>query len=441
LIQTLNIRVRKVFSGLDEHTREVVFKSSSSLLVRVLGIVAAFGVSVALGRTLGATGLGIINLAQQIATLLLVVTMLGMDNVLIKNVAIAYGEENPKGIADSLYTASVINGSLATALTVVGILASPWLARRVFHSPALEIPLIVTLAVLVPQTFARVFAASLNGFHKVWQSNLVNNTLSIWVVAVGLVVMHFAHARITVIPVAILYALGRLTVFFSMGLYQRKLFRYKGPYRMNARPMLKMALPLLLSSASFLVIANADGVMLGWLRSPHEVGLYSVAGRLAMMESVLLMVSNSAISPKLASLYAQGRTEEMEKMVKRVTGGLILVAVTSLGLFLLFGHTLLSLWGREFVGGYAVLVVLGIGQFFSISTGCCGLLLVLCGRERLVGYVSMACLILNLVLNYFLIRAWGALGAAAATTITVAAQNLANMMLTRREIGFFTIPV
>lgn len=438
---TLTARARKALSRLDEHTLEVVAKSSSSMLVRMLGIAAALGVSVWLGRTLGASGLGIINLAQQVATLLLIVTMLGMDNVLIKRVAIGHENGDAQDIANSLRTASVICGLIATAATVLGILAAPWACRHIFHTEALKIPLIVTLAVLVPQTFSRIYAAALNGFRKVWQSNLVNEALSIWVVALGLVVLHLLHIRITVISAAVLYAAARLVVFLSIGTYKRMLFRYKGPRRMNARPMLKMAMPLLIASSAYIITANADGVMLGWLRSPREVGLYSVAAKVALLESFFLMVSNSAIGPKLAALYAQGRKQEMERMVQRVTGGLILIAMASLAFFILFGHPLLAIWGHDFSGAYLVLVVLGIGQFFNISTGCCGMILTMCGHERVVGYVSTSFVCVNLTLNYFLILRWGAVGAASATAITVAGDNLTKMMLARRKVGVLTLPL
>ncbi len=225
-----------------------------------------------------------------------------------------------------------------------------------------------------------------------------------------------------------------------MGLYQRTLFRYRGPRQFIARPMLKMAFPLLIATSSYLIMANADGVMLGWLRSPREVGLYSVAARIAVLESLFLMVSNSAIGPKLASLYAQGKIKEMEKMVKRVTGGLILIAVASLALFILLGHPLLSLWGRDFEGAYLVLVVLGIGQFFNISTGCCGMMLTMCGYEKAVGYFSSTFLCLNLALNYFLILKWGAAGAACATAITVAGENISKMILAWKKVGVLTLP-
>lgn len=441
LIPRLNTGLKKRFSGLDEHTLEILGKSSSSLLVRILGLVASFGVSVGLGRALGVTDFGIISLSLQITSLLLVLTMLGMDNVLIKRIAIGYERQDSQQIADSFYTSSVINGLLASGITVLGILSAPWACRHIFHSQKLEIPLIIAMVVIVPQTFSRIFASSLSGFRRIWQSNLVNNTLSIWVVGLGLVTLYCFKAPITVVSVAVLYAIGRLFVFSSTGIYWRKLFRYSGPRRLIARPMLATAIPLLLATSAFIILTNADGVMLGWLRSSRAVGLYSVAAKVASLESFLLFVSNSAISPKLASLYAEGKLREMETMVRRVMGGLFLIAVVGLAIFVVFGHFLLSIWGHEFAEAYWILVILGIGQFFNMSTGCSGMLLAMCDQEKVLGYVSAVSLLCNLILNYILILAWGAVGVAIATAITVIGDNIAKIVLAKRRIGILSIPV
>ncbi len=401
---------------------------------------AALGVSLCLGRTLGASGLGIINLASQTVTLLLVVTMFGMDNVLIKRIAIAYERGDQRQIGNSFYTSSVINGLLAGAITVLGAVLAPWLSRRVFHAPALEIPLIIFISVIVPQTFSRIFAAGLSGFRKIWQSSLVNDALSVWVVGIGLIVFFCAGIRTTVVSVAVLYAAGRLAVFASTGLYWRRLFRYSGPKQFIPGPMLTMALPLLVVSGTSVITSSADAVMLGWLGTSREVGLYSVAAKLALLESFFLIVSNSAISPKIASLFAEGKISDMEKMVKRTTLGLILIAVASLTIFVLFGHFILELWGSEFRGAYAILVVLGVGQFFNISTGCVGLLLIMCGHEKLQGYISVTFLTLNLFLNYLLIRAYGAVGAAAATALTIAGENVTKLAMAKWKVGILTTP-
>lgn len=410
------------------------------MVVKVIGMMAGIGVSIFLGRTIGAEGLGIINLANQIAGLLLVVTMFGFDNVLVKYVAIAYENKQWPKIADNMFTASVFNGLLAFGLSVIGLLATPWLVEVVFNAPKLKIPLMIALGMIVPQTYSRIFGAGLSGFRKIWQSALVNQTLSTWVVGLLLLVLYVLKIQIDLVKVALIYSIGRLTVCASISFYWKKLFPYRGPRRWNGKPMLKMARPLLLVAATSIIAASADSIMLGWLSNASEVGLYSVAARIALITSFFLQVTNTAISPKLATLFANKQTTAMNIMVHRVTKILILIAFAFLTLFILGGQILLSLWGEEFKQAYWILVVLSIGQFVNISTGCAGLLLIMCGHEKTQGYISVAFVCLNLLLNYFLILQYGAVGAAIATAITVGSENITKVIFAKRKTGVLTIP-
>ena len=89
----------------DTHTLEVISKSLSSSFVKVFGMALAFLMSIYLGRVLGADGLGIINLSFRIVTVLMIFGMLGMTQIIIREVAIASEENNQSQIGSVLYTA------------------------------------------------------------------------------------------------------------------------------------------------------------------------------------------------------------------------------------------------------------------------------------------------------------------------------------------------
>ncbi len=47
-------------------------------------------------------------------------------------------------------------------------------------------------------------------------------------------------------------------------------------------------------------------LVLGWLRKAYNVGLYTIAAKIAFMTSFFLTVTNTAVAPKVASLYDAG---------------------------------------------------------------------------------------------------------------------------------------
>ena len=426
---------------LDIHTREVLRKSIASTIVKAIGMVLAFLLSIFLGRTIGAEGLGIINLSNRIITLSLMFCLFGVRTVLVKNVSIGYNLKKWISIKSYMHTAYIFNGLLSIFIVTILLLSTPWLTKDVFNEPRLKIPLAIAIISMVPQTFSRIFSAGVNGFRKIWQSNLVDQTLSIVIVLIILSAFYFLNKEITIIRVAIAYAIGRLVVAVTMGVYWNKLFSYKAQPNFILKQVLKPALPLLWISISSVIAANADAIMLGWLSDTKQVGLYTVAARIALLTSFFLQVTNSVISPKLAGLFAENKKKEMQKMLQQTTKGLVFIAGVPLIIFIIFGKQILGLWGEEFIVSYPILVILSVGQFFNISTGCSGLLLIMCGYEKYHGYISFSFVILNLTLNYILISNYGAVGAAIASAITVIGENITKVILSRNKVGVLTIPV
>src|SRR5690606_6361689 len=186
----------------------------------------------------------------------------------------------------------------------------------IFNSPLLTTPLIIFLLALVAQTLTRVYASAINGVGKVWQSNIFVQVLSYVIVAGILIVSYLFNLKIDVVYVAFVYMLARVIVFIIAIIYWKKISHFSFKAKMNLGPMLKMALPLVLVSSTSVLATNADIIMLGIMGDAEKVGLYSVGSRIAMLTSFVLLVSNTAISPKLAFMYSEGKIDEMQKMVR-----------------------------------------------------------------------------------------------------------------------------
>lgn len=410
------------------------------MVVKIGGMMATFTVSIILGRSIGPEGLGIINLANRVVTIALILSLLGMNNVVLKEVAIAYERKNWQHIADTIYTALYINVPLAFLFSILFIFLTPWLTNYFFHEPALKIPLIIAITVMVPQVLSRIFASGVNGFRKIWQSNLVNDTLSSGIVAIGLVVLLLLKIEITITLVAILYGIGRLSVTFTIGLYWKNLFHFKEKRFLQIRPMLNVAFPLLIVASTTLIATNADTVMLGWLSTSKEVGLYSVAARLGLLTNFFLAISISTLSPKIASLYAEKKMNDLEKMIQQITKGLFYLGIGTIITYLFAGKYILNIWGDEFVTSYWVLIIITIGQFFNISTGSTGIFLMMTGHEKTIGKITFLSALINLTLNFILIPNFGAIGAAISTASTVTTENILKVIIVKRKTGILTIP-
>jgi len=429
-------KLKTLYTKLDVHTAEVVRKSAASTVVKVAGMLIGLGVSIFLGRTISADGLGIINLANRIVQMLIVFGLLGMNQVIIKEVAISHNRKRLSHIGNVMYTAYLLNGSITLVISVIFIFISPWLAINIFNEPRLTYPLIVALLVMTPQIFSRIFSSGLVGYRKIWQSNLVEQTLSIAVTGLILFVsVWFFHNDITIRLVALFYAFGRVIVTVSVGFYWKTLYNYKDKRINLSKQLLRTALPLLLVSAASIIMRNADVIVLGILADSKSIGLYTVAARLSLLIVFLLQIINSAVAPKIAILYKNGKITELEKMISQITKVISFIGLVPLIIFMIAGKFILGIWGTEFTEAYWILVILSIGQFVNIATGTVGVILTMTGNEKIQSKISLVSLSLYLLLMPILIKLLGVNGAAIATAIVLIGENIAKVIYVKRKVG------
>ena len=271
--------LKKITSKLDIHSLEVVKKSLSSIVVKALGVVFGLGLSIFLGRTIGAEGLGIINLSSRIVSIMILLGLFGMSKVIIKEVAIAHNKKDLDHIANVMHSAYWLNGLIIISLSILLILASPWLANSFFEEPKLTYPLIIAFVVMTPQVFSRIFSSGLIGLGKIWQSNLVDQALSVCLTSVLVCITWLFVQELSVNMVATCYAIGRVGVTISVGLYWKKIYKNNVSSKRIFEKLLKTAKPLFFISIASIIINNSDIIILGFFSEAKDVGIYVVAAR------------------------------------------------------------------------------------------------------------------------------------------------------------------
>lgn len=435
-LQSIFFDLKKI----DGHTLEVFKKSISSTFVKVLGMLIGLLVSVYLGRSIGSEGLGVINLSIKFTNIFLVVCLVGMPQVVIKEVAIGFNNKDNDTISDVIYTSLIINGIITIVFSLIIIFLSSWISNDIFKDSNFEIPLIIGVLAAGPQVFSRIFSSGLIGYKKIWQSNLVNQSLSTFVTGLLLLLNYLIYNNITVNKVAVFYGISRIVVTLVMVFYWRHIHEPTSRSRnLLTKRLLNTSIPIFYVFLASALIGNVDSIILGMFSGSEDVGLYSVASRIALLTSFFLQVTNSSVAPKIAALYHDNKIPELEKMVSNVTKILILIGSFQFLIFILFGREILNIWGEEFVSAYPILILLGFGQLINISTGASGLLLTMTGKEKIERNISIVSAVILLSFSILLAPHFYSFGVAIATLISVSFLNISRIFLAKKYLGVTTI--
>jgi O-antigen/teichoic acid export membrane protein len=407
-------------------------------MVHLAATLLALVTSIVIARILGAEGYGVFAFALALAYLLGIPAVVGLNQLLVREVAqLADGQEH--GAAAGILRRAdhvAIAGSVLLALGAVGV---TWALDPDGDGQMTTAVYIVSAAIPL-LSLVRVRQAALQGLGKIVQGQTPETValpglFLLLVLGYALIDDRPLTAEVTlVLQVVALLA----TLLLATGLLRRHL----PPEIRNAHPQyrtrewLSSALPLMFVTGLYVINSRTDTMMLAAMEGPEAVGIYNVASRGAGFVGFFLLAGQRALAPTLARFHQRGDHERMQEVVT-VASRLILTASVPVALALIFGgRWILDLvYGAEFVPGAGALALLSVAYLGGVAMGPVAPLLVMTGHERTAAWGVGSSAILNIILNAILIPILGLEGAAIATGISHAAWNGLFVVSVRKNLG------
>lgn len=183
------------------------------------------------------------------------------------------------------------------------------------------------------------------------------------------------------------------------------------------RELQKSAVPFGL----FLVVLNLysyiDSVMLGVMKGDVETGIYGAAYKVYEGVGYLPGVIASVLTPRLSSLYVTDRAAHRKLMLTGLGGSVALALVVTLAGYLLAEPAMQLLFGERFLVSAAPFRILCFGLVFVFAIWTLHATAISANREKLLIRASLIGLAVNVAVNAWAIRHYGASGAALATVV------------------------
>ena len=215
------------------------------------------------------------------------------------------------------------------------------------------------------------------------------------------------------------------------------------PWKVNTgqdyqlKNLFRLALPMLFSSA-FIFISNwTDIFMLGILVPKADVGIYNAAYKVATLTVIIINVVNIVLGPQIAKLFESKDFSGLKIKVQQATQVVTLLTIPLIIIIIAFRKPLLNLFGDGFLEGEMTLIILSIGMLFNALSGSVSLVLNMTNKQISLRNFTIIAAISNIILNYFLIKNYGIIGAAIATTLTTILLNVLAIIGIKRSFNFY----
>ncbi|WP_326559820.1 flippase [Micromonospora sp. NBC_01796] len=414
----------------DQQVRGMARGGVLNLAGAILSQAALFLIMLLLARVLGLREVGRYAQVYAVLSLLGLLSLSGFRAGLTRFVAVHLADDDPAAIRGTIRLGVGISAAASTVIAVGLALGAPWLAEAL-NDPQLTTGLRLAALTLPAATVCEAALAATRGWRTQRAYALIGQVYEPGARLLLTVVALVAGAGLTGAFWAVVVASWSAAGFALVAL--ARMLRRVGAARPAYRPteLFRFSTVSWVSSLSSTGLIWVDTLLLGFYGN-EDIGAYHVATRLVTVAVFVLAPINASFGPYLAHLYHQGRMDEVRRIYAVATGWVVRLSLPAFVALLVLPDQLLHLVnGSALAGGAAVTIALALGQLVNAATGPCGTLLNMSGRVSVNMVDNLAALVLNILLNLWLIPAYGILGAAVAWAVSLAAVNIARVWQVR----------
>jgi len=421
--------------------KSLLVKSLQVFFVRGFGAAAGFLLTLVVTNSVAPVDAGLFLLCLAIANALGMLLTLGSPQALIRIVG-----------ANSGKNWSVINRQLSVILKLVLGLSllcvavfygfSDWIAIHLFQKPPLAA--VLPLAGLAMLFFAllQVFASALQGGQRSVYASVVQNIIMPLCFITAVVGVVFLGGSLGARELLWIYVAGLGLAVLAGVLAWNKDLRSAINYEPGFPPELRASLyPLFVVSVMTLCVQWAGQLAVGRYLEPEQIAFFAAAQRTALLASFVLIAVNLVVAPKFAKAFADKRQGEVNQLSRLSSRLMLLMAAPVLLVMLLFPKFLMGLFGEDYIVAAPLLQIMAVGQFINVFTGSVGYLLTMTNHEKDMRNVVLFSGPLAVVLAFVLTKEYGLIGAAYATAISVATQNLLAVYMVKKRLRFNTLNI
>ncbi len=396
--------------------RQTFFKNTIWLfagqaLYKLSRVVLIFGVA----RLLGPSGYGSFAYAFSIAALFFSLADWGISMLVVRDY------QKTTDVAPMVRAALALKLLFLGASTVVSIWGWYFLhdpaARRVY------IFLVILMVFTHLRDFSTYLVRAVEQMEREFVISVVDGVAT-FIAALGLLFIWRDVVAVGLGYVIGMVVSGIVAVYLARHVLPRPLLAWDPPrFRYFARNGMPLALFGLLTFFFF----STDQIVLGYFRTPAEVGFYALAVRVIMIALVLPQVLLTALFPYLSRIAADRRrsSQAFWQMLGALTGIAVVVALATQFLAPII-FPLVS--GADYLPSVPILTRLMWVVVFAFPVTFLDYFLITRNRQLADLLFTIIAVAMNVVLNLVLVPRYGASGAVTAT-LTSQGANLAITFL------------
>jgi O-antigen/teichoic acid export membrane protein len=209
-----------------------------------------------------------------------------------------------------------------------------------------------------------------------------------------------------------------------------------GPKAYQLKHWMATALPILMAEGFYLMLTNADVLILKQFRPPDEVAIYYAAAKTLALVSFIHFAISATSAHRFSTFHATGDRDALFAFLRQAVRWTFWPSLVATALLLTAGKPLLYMFGPGFADGYPLMFILAIGLLSRAAIGPIERMLNVLGEQRASATACATAFAVNIALCFILIPILGAIGAAIAIAGALVVETFMLFLMAKRRLGF-----
>lgn len=355
--------------------------------------ILSFFYFIILARGIGVENTGKFTFALSFTAIFAMILDLGLTQVLIRETA-----KEPKKSAD--YLANILGFKLAASFFIYLLIIV--LVNLMGYPETTKILVYVSGLVMLVDCYTLSVYGIIRGRQNLWFESLGTILNQAIVLFVGAILI-FIQASLALIMSV--YLLASLANFVWAWFNLKRSFQIRLSLAWNFKTLkllLALALPFAIAGIFNRVFSSIDVVLLSKLKGDYEVGIYSVAFKIAFALQFAALAFSAAIYPAFSYYYAHQKEKLSQLFVKSMYWLIFLAAPMTFGLISISDKVIVPVFGADYVRSVQPLNILMLSLLFVFLCFPIGAMLNACGKQTRhtvnLGLVAGFSVLVNLAL-------------------------------------------
>lgn len=418
---------------------KMIKKSISVLLLRLLGVCFLFFTTLYITNNFSEDLVGQYDISRAVLLIFGSICLLGFNQSIIFYSGLLQAKNNLFEMFQLYKKMIVILFFSAIVLFLVFLIIPPKAINSFYEKPVADIVL-KTIFTLFFYALTLLNIEVYRGINRIIISEVFRNIIrhGFFILLVWALVK---LEKVTMLIEAYLLSFFLLAIVSSLFLFWQlsKITKTVIRHNFSYKEIITRSFPMSVSLVSFFLMQSTDIILVGKFMTFTDVAHYAVAVKLTMIISIVLSSINAVFAPKVSHLFNLNDIKGLKKQIKEATRFIFILTIPLIIIMLFASSYILTFFGAGYVNASTALIILLIGQAVNALCGSTGMYMDMTGNQVMFQKIIVTALILNFVLNWFLIPVYKLQGAALATSVSMIFWNVCTVwfLYSKRNIKSF----